>query len=531
MVYKGLKKSKKLFSDKSSQKDSHVEYNPLKKSLEQNKAYLNDIFSKCDDVIFRDFEILTPSPIKVLMVYVDGLTNQQIVSENVIGSLMQNYLGEMGEAGETIIKHAIENVISMPEITTSSEMIALVDVVLTGDIILLVDGQDMGLIISARGYESRNVTEPETETLVRGPRDGFTENLRTNTTLIRRRIKTSRLKFETIKVGIHTKTAVTIAYIEGIVNDKIVEEARKRISRIDTDSILESGYIEEFIEDSPWSIFPQMDVTERPDKVSAHLLEGHVAVLVDSTPFALLFPITFVQLLQSPEDYYLRTHLASFLRILRLVTLNMALLLPSFYIAITTFHQEMLPTSLLISIAKARAGVPFPAFVEALLMEISFEIVREAGVRLARPIGQAVSIVGALVIGQSAVEAGLVSSAMIIVVALTAMASFTLPSIHASGSVRLLRFPIMLLAASLGLFGVMAGLLAILIHLCSLRSFGIPYLSPIAPLSIRDLKDVPVRVPWWAMFTRPRLIGYKEPQRQNFMQMPKPPKKRKGRES
>lgn len=531
MVYKGLRKVKKLLNNESSQNDTHVEHNPLHKSLDQNKAYLKDIFRNCSDVVFREFEILTPSPVKVLMIYVDGLSDQNLVSENVIKSLMQNYLGESNKAVEPVIKHVMENVISMSDIKMSSEMIALTDAVLTGDIILLIEDQEMGLIISARGYESRDVAEPESEKLVRGPRDGFTENLRTNTTLIRRRIKTSRLKFEMKEIGTLTKTAVTIAYIEGIANDKVVEEARRRISRIDIDSILESGYIEEFIEDSPWSIFPQMDVTERPDKVCAHLVEGHVAVLVDTCPFILLFPIIFVQLLQSPEDYYLRPYLGSFLRILRFVTLNMALLLPSFYIAITTFHQEMLPTQLLISIAQARAGVPFPAFVEAILMEISFEIVREAGIRLARPVGQAVSIVGALVIGQSAVEAGLVSSAMIIVVALTAMASFTLPSFHAASSIRLLRFPIMMLAASLGLFGVMVALLAILIHLCSLRSFGIPYLSPIAPLSIRDLKDVPVRVPIWAMFTRPRLIGYKEPQRQRFMNMPQPPKKRKGGES
>ncbi|ATW23399.1 spore germination protein [Candidatus Formimonas warabiya] len=527
MVFKGLKEKVKRFlhhekPEKSSEEDNKVLYG----ALDKNEDYFRDLFRRCSDVVFRSFQIYTPDRIRVLVLFIDGLTNQQVVSENVVRALMIHYLGEKGKSSDPPVLHAQNHVISMTEVTREKRMVKLVNAVLSGNTILIVDGQSEALIISAKGWESRSVGEPQAEPLVRGPRDGFTENLRTNTALIRRRIKSSRLKAEAFEVGSLTKTAIAVLYIEGIANDKVVEEARRRIQRIKTDSILESGYLEQFIEDSPWSFFPQVDVTERPDKISGNLLEGRVAILVDNTPFALIVPVLFLQFLQTPEDYYVRPYQASFLRLLRFVTLNIALLLPSFYIAITTFHQEMLPTPLLISIAQARAGVPFPAFVEALLMELSFEIVREAGLRLPRPMGQAVSIVGGLVIGQSAVTAGLVSQAMLIVVALTAMASFSLPTVHATDALRLLRFPIMVLAATLGLFGVMAALLVILIHLCSLRSFGIPYLSPIAPVSFRDLKDVPIRVPWWAMFTRPRLIGYKEPQRQDFWQMPHPPKKR-----
>lgn len=527
MVLKKLKeKVIGFFGQEKPAQNGGDEKKLLHQRLAKNEKYFQDIFCRCSDAVFRSFEIHAPKCTRVLMIYLDGMTNSQVVSENVVKSLMVHYLGEKQNIKESPMEHVQNHVISMPEIKAEKQLTKLVNYVLSGDVILIIDGEPEGLVISARGWDARAVSEPQAEPLVRGPRDGFTENLRTNTVLVRRRIKSSRLKLESLEVGALTKTSVAIAYIEGIANDKVVEEARRRISRIKTDSILESGYLEQFIEDNPWSIFPQVDVTERPDKVCGNLLEGRVAILVDNTPFALIIPVLFLQFLQTPEDYYMRPYQATFLRILRLVTLNIALLLPSFYIAITTFHQEMLPTPLLLSIAEARAGVPFPALVEALLMELAFEIVREAGLRLPRPMGQAVSIVGGLVVGQSAVSAGLVSPAMLIVVALTAMASFSLPTVHATEAIRLLRFPIMFLAATLGLFGVMAILLVILIHLCSLRSFGVPYLSPIAPLSIKDLKDVPVRAPWWAMFTRPRVIGNIEPQRQDSGQMPHPPKER-----
>lgn len=527
MVFNQLrKKIKQLLVNEKTDQNNEKEAELLQKSLKKSEQYFKDIFRRCSDVVFRDFEIDTPETIKVMMIYVDGLTNTQVVGENLVRALMVNYLAGKNREKESPVPHMQNHVISIPEVKLEKQLPKLVHAVLSGDVILIIDGEREGMIISARGWDTRGVSEPQAEPLVRGPRDGFTENLRTNTSLVRRRIKSSRLKMEPFEIGALTKTTVAVAYIEGVANEKVVEEVRRRITRIKTDSILESGYLEQFIEDNPWSFFPQVNVTERPDKVCGNLLEGHVAIMIDNTPFVLLVPVFFLQFLQSPEDYYMRPYQASFLRMLRFLTLNIALLFPAFYVAITTFHQEMLPTQLLISITQARAGVPFPAVVEALLMELSFEIVREAGLRLPRPMGQAVSIVGGLVIGQSAVAAGLVSPAMLIVVALTAMSGFSLPVVHAADAIRLLRFPIMLLGATLGLFGVMAALLVILIHLCALRSFGVPYLSPIAPLTVKDLKDTFVRVPWWAMFTRPRVIGYKEPKRQDFGQMPHPPKER-----
>lgn len=517
---------KKQFPSRHRTVDHVIEENPLSPNLEQNIQRLKEIFDSCSDVVFREFKIGTERPIRALLLYIDGLSEKSMLTDNVLKSLMLDINGTHvgAELNPGSVFRIIENqIVTLLEVKQTGELTELVNCVLCGDAVLLFDGEPRALVAGAVGWEARSVSEPETETVVRGPRDGFTESLRTNTSLLRRRIKTSRMKMETMQVGLLTKTEVVIVYIKGIANDKVVEEVRRRLKDIKIDGILESGYIEELIEDAPYSPFPQVAVTERPDKVAGGLLEGQVAILVDTTPFVLIVPVTFYQLMQASEDYYNRYPFVTAVRLLRFFSLNVALLLPSLYIAIATFHQEMLPTPLLISIAGAREGVPFPAFVEALLMEFTFEVLREAGIRLPRPVGQAVSIVGALVIGEAAVTAGLVSPAMVIVVSLTAIASFTIPNAAASFAIRILRFPMMALAAVLGLFGVMVGLMAVLIHLCALRSFGVPYLSPIAPTSWGDLKDVLVRTPWWATINRPRLIAVKEPVRQDGNLKPEPP--------
>jgi len=500
---------------------------PVSEQLERNVSYLKSVFDRCIDVIIREFEINTNPSVKVALVYVDGLVNKKLLTDDLVKTFMYDAANLSGnKTARDSADYFSKKLIAFTEVKPKYNMNDVVESVLTGETVLMVDGLNNCFSLSTQDWVQRGIQEPETETVVRGPKEGFTENLQTNIMLLRRRIKSPRLKFETVKIGEHTKTAVCICYVDGIANAKIIAEVKKRLGRIKVDGILESGYIEELIEDSPLSLFPTIQSTERPDKVAGGLLEGQVAILVDTTPFVLLAPVTYPQLLQASEDYYLRWPFASFIRTIRFVTLNIAMLAPPFYIAIVTFHQEMLPTPLLISIAAAREGVPFPAFVEALLMETTFEVLREAGVRLPKTIGQAISIVGALVIGEAAVTAGLVSPAMVIVVALTAIASFTLPSYSGAFSLRILRFPLMALAASLGLFGIMAGLLALLIHLCSLRSFGMPYLSPLTPTTWRDFKDTVFRLPWWVMDTRPKLQGQKDPVREEPSQKPRPPEQR-----
>ncbi len=519
---KDLKVSHERFDEGES--DSNKEKHLIGSSLQNNKKVMHDIFNNCAEVKFREFDLGTSPSVRMLLVYIDGLVATQELHTNALRTLML-LEGLMEEISANDTFNVVKNkLLPISEIYEDTNFVTITNQVLSGNTALFIDGSEKALILGAKGWETRSIAEPETEPAVRGPREGFTEKMLTNVVLIRRRIKTSRLKLELKKVGLLTKTDVGIMYIDGLANEGVVEEVKKRLARIDTDSILESGYIEEFIQDEWTTPFPTILSTERPDRAAAHLLEGHVVLLVDTTPFALIMPVTFFHFLFAAEDYYAGWFISTFVRLLRLLAVNIALLLPSVYIAIATFHQEMLPTQLLISIAGAREGVPFPAFLEAFIMELTFELLREAGVRLPRQVGQAVSIVGALVIGQAAVTAGLVSPAMVIIVSLTAIASFTIPNYNGAIALRLLRFPLMVLGATLGLFGIMVGLLALLIHLCSLRSFGVPYIGPVAPLIKSDLKDFIIRVPRWAMFTRPRLVGYKEPQRQEYMQIPRPPK-------
>ena len=520
---KDLKVSHERFDEGES--DDARERHRIFGSLEKNRKTILEIFNNWSDIRIRQFELGTVPPVKLMIVYIDGFISANDINVSTLNRLMM-LGGQMDQITSDDNFNLIKDkLLPIAEVHERDDFVSITNLILAGNTGLFIDGEKRAFVLGAKGWESRPVGEPETEPVVRGPREGFTEKMLTNTVLIRRRIKSSRLKLDTMKIGVLTKTDVGIMYIDGIANDKVVVEVKKRLGRIDTDGILESGYIEEFIQDEWLTPFPQILNTERPDRAAAHLLEGNVVILVDTTPFVLIAPVTFFNFLFAAEDYYTGFMVATFIRVLRLVAVNIALLLPSFYIAIVTFHQEMLPTQLLVSIAAAREGVPFPAFVEAFIMESTFELLREAGVRLPRTVGQAVSIVGALVIGQAAVSAGLISPAMVIVVSLTAIASFSIPNYSGAISLRILRFPIMIMAASLGLFGIMVALLAILIHLCSLRSFGVPYIAPIAPLVKSDLKDFVVRFPRWAMFTRPRLIGYKEPQRQEYMQVPKPPSK------
>lgn len=524
-----INKIKNIFSRQISEnEDIKIEKSSekvlLSSNLDENIKYLRSVFDRCNDVAMRSFQINAEEPIDGFLIYIDGMIDEKLTAANVLRSLQLNPAILKGQEinrsnAFNIIK---DSFLSTTEVRIVNDMTKVVENILSGQAVLLIEGTPQAIVSSVRQMEDRSVEEPQSEPLVRGPRDGFVESLRINTTLIRRRLKTSRLKMEIFKVGTLSRTDVAVIYIDGIANNKIVDEVKRRIKRIEIDGVLESSYLEEFIEDDPSSIFPQVNTTERPDRMCACLLEGRVGILVDNTPICLIVPATFPQFLQSPEDYYNRFPYATFTRILRFVTMHIALLLPSAYIAVLTFHQEMLPTPLLISIAGQREGVPFPAFLEALMMEMVFEFLREAGVRLPRPIGQAVSIVGALVIGQAAVSAGLVSSAMVMVVSLTAIASFTIPTISGSYAVRILRFPMMVLAASFGLFGIMVGLMAILIHVCALRSFGVPYITPLAPFSSSDFKDSFIRMPWWAMIRRPKFMGLQDSKRQKLGQKPGP---------
>lgn len=478
--------------------------NALSSELAVNLRAIRERMGYSSDLIVKQFNCLKRWP--AALVYIDGFVDQQLLHQSILRSLLEGS-GTipilLPEGAEERLRYIGQEVLVAADIHGIANADGLYTQLMSGCVVLLLDGSAEALRISAVGWEDRSISEPNSQSVVRGSMEGFNENLRTNLTLIRRRIKAPELWVDSREIGRVSKTSVAVVYHRQIADAEVVQEVLRRLDKIDIDGVLESGYIEEFIQDTRRTVFPTVYNSERPDTVAAALLEGRVAIMVDGTPFVLLVPALFVQFFQSAEDYYQRADISTLLRLIRYLAFFITMLAPSFYIAITTFHQEMLPTNLLISVAAQREGVPFPAFIEALLMELTYEILREAGVRIPKTVGQAVSIVGTLVIGQAAVDAGVVSAAMVIIVSITAISSYVIPENGLSISVRIIRFGLMALAASFGLFGILVGLIILSLHLTSLRSFGVPYMSPLGPFIAQDMKDTLYRVPWPLMRTRP----------------------------
>lgn len=476
---------------------------------------VKEILSKSSDLVFREFFIQGKETIPCMIGAVDGLVDKNLLDEFILKPLMVDLVGhpELAQATlSNIVDKTIQSLLPGLEIKKISKMGEAINHILSGDAVLFFGDAEEGIVVGSRGWANRGVTEPVTETIVKGPREGFSETIRINTSLLRRRIKHPSLRMISLKLGDLTNTDIVVTYIEKVASPDIVSEVLVRMSRIKIDGAVGAGYIEEMIEDNPYSPFPEIAYTERPDVLAGKLLEGKVGIIVDGTPIVLVVPAILTEFLNVNEDYYLRAMIAILTRFIRYLGAFTSILAPSIYIAVTTFHQEIIPTDLLMSISAGRQAVPFPALLEALTMTVILEILQEAGLRLPKPIGQTVGVVGALLIGDAAVKAGLVGPLMVIIIGLTAVASYVIPYYDLSLAVRLIRFPLMILAGVLGFFGVAVGLYAILIHLLALRSFGVPYTSPIAPLRIRALlQDTFVRAPWWALKRRPQLIDVKEP--------------------
>jgi Bacillus/Clostridium GerA spore germination protein. len=514
-VLKPLQSTKRQDSMDLSQQQAEVQTKQLSPNLTDSLAMLKESFQSSVDVVYRQFNIGFKSQNRALLVYIQGLNDTSAIKSDILKPLMYDLaprLPDDPKQGNLLVMirdSALPNC-NVQE-TQSTEDVT--QGILTGQTALLLEGYSSTLLIDTKGGEYRAIDEPDTEAVVRGPREGFTENISVNTALLRRKIRDINLKIEGISLGTRTKTQVYIAYMQGIANNKLAAEVKLRLQRIDIDGILESGYIEQLIEDAPGSIFPTIGNTEKPDILAAKLLEGRVGIFVDGTPFVLTVPHLLVEAFQSAEDYYSRYYYTTIIRWIRILAFVIATLLPAAYIALESFHPEMIPTDLLFSMAGAREGIPFPAYMEVLIMGVIFEIMREAGIRMPRPIGQAVSIVGALVLGDAAVRAGIVSDPLVIVVSLTAISSFVISSL---GDVTpVLRILFMGCAAFLGIFGILLGILLILTHLLKLRSFGVPYLAPLAPGNRQGLKDVLIKAPPWAIKTRPRVLGAEDSVRQS----------------
>ena len=494
----------------------------LTPTLTVNLNSIQKEFNNSPDLIIRRFSFGAQPQGQGAVVFIDGLADKKQVEWSILRPLMLME-GAGPEKANVVdrLEYMELNLITVGEIKRLYRLDQVVAAVLSGETVLMIDGTAAGLAIATPGWEKRSVNQPDSEVIIKGPRDGFIETLRTNTALLRRKLGDPRLTLETLSVGTRTKTDVCIAYLQDIADPKLIKEIKQRLNRINTDGVLSAGSLEEFIEDAPLSFFATMGYTERPDVVSAKLLEGRAAVFVDGTPVVLTAPFLFIENFQSPDDYTFKPFFGTLIRWARYLAFLISILLPAAYVALVSFHQELIPTQLLITTAAAIEGTPFPVVIEALVMGLVFEILREAGIRLPRPIGQTVSIVGALVIGEATVSAGLVGAPLIIVVAFTAITSFVTPTLVQETTI--IRFALTILSGFLGAFGITIGLLAILVHMASLRSFGVPFLSPITPLNLRDLgQDVLIRAPWWAMYTRPKVIGSQNRVRQDFYSKPGP---------
>jgi spore germination protein KA len=486
----------------------------------ENLKALKQVLGASADIVYRPFTI-DGLNLRAAIIYVSGLVQNSDVNEFILRPLMQRgeqlkqavglapsgpLPAEEGSAAHPLLRHLQEFIVTNSALAERTYFTHLVDDILGGAITLLVDTVPAGLSVVLPGYEERSVEEPPTEALVRGPRDGFIESIRTNMALLRRKLRDPNFRMEMLRVGRRTNTDVAICYINDVANPHLVAEIRTRITGIDIDGVLETGYLEQMIEDNHFSPFPQIQNTERADRAVANLLEGRVVVLVDGTPFCLILPSVFNQFYQAPEDYYERFLIATMVRGIRIIALFFSLTFTSLYVALTSFHSEMLPTKFAVAAAGGRAGVPFPSVAEAFFMELTMEILREAALRLPKAIGPTVSIVGALVIGEAAVRAGVVSPLMVIVVALTSIGSFAVPSYSAAIALRIVKFPIIAAAGTFGLYGVMLAVIGLVVHLASLKSVGVPYLAPFAPVKAEDAKDTIFRMPLWAMSKRPTLL-------------------------
>lgn len=485
----------------------------IDKDINKNEQVLKNIFKDANDIIFRKIESGENQKLKMLLVYVDGMTTKEAISEYAVENLMHNLDVNRLEKSDQELQNAISNTnITITEIAVLKNIQECVDKVLSGETVLLIDGCSKGIMLASRGWPMRGVQEPSAETLIRGARDGFNETMKVNITLIRRRIRDPKLKVKYMQVGNRSKTDIAVIYLEDVVNKTVLETVEKRIKNINIDAVLESSYIEEMIEDDSYSPFPQIENTERPDAAASALLEGRVVITVDNTPSVLIAPAIFVSFMQSSEDYYERWMPSCVTRMIRYLALPIVMLLPALYVAVTQYHPNLLPTQLALYVAASRANVPFPPYFEALLMELVMELVREASLRITSPVGSTIGLVGGLVIGQSSVEAGLITPMAVIIVALTAISSFAIPSYNFSSSLRMIRFGFIIAASMFGLFGISIGLCFLIIHLCTLKSCGVPYMTPLSSFidNRKDLRDTIIRPRIKNMVRKPKYLQFEK---------------------
>ncbi|WP_110114596.1 spore germination protein [Bacillus sp. CGMCC 1.16541] len=492
----------------------------ISSKLDETKAIIETSFGQSVDLTIVT---LLVNGQRALLCYLDSMTDDQLIAQKIIEPITT-----MDEKNRQIhnkdeFSHFCDGMFIGTPKTFVHDYQKAIKQMLSGFCLLFLEGLEEAVTLKIQNIPYRQISEPTAQTTIRGPKDVFTESADINISLIRRRLKNESLRVESISTGEEVETTVFLCYMDGIVDKQIVKEVRSRIDRAKSNMIYDSGTLEEYIQDQTMTPFPLIFNSERPDSITAGILEGKIAIVVEESPFVLLVPAIFSDFFRVSEDYFQQFMMVSFIRFIRYGAFLLSMILPSIYVGVITFHQELIPTQLLVSIISQREGIPFPTVVEALIMELTFEILREAGIRMPRAIGMTVSVVGGLVIGQAAVEAGLISSIMVIIVSLTAIAGFVSPVYSFSMASRLLRFGFIVIAASIGLYGVMLGLMVMVAHLNALRSFGVPYLATVATMNKEDQKDTFFRMPMWMMKWRPAFLTAEKPVKQPNTTRPHPP--------
>jgi len=485
----------------------------LMKGINDNVADVKNIFQNDSDFISRKFQLCGTITAEAL--FISTIVDTDKINRDIIRPLQEKRQDPIADftpltldkkqerRKKDFLQWLLDDVLYHCAGETAEEMQSVINALLRGKTVIFIDGAEEALLLDTYKPEKRGIEQPETERVVRGPREGFIEQIQTNIYLLRYRLPVPEFRVEPMVAGKTTKTKISVCYLDNLASKELVNEVKRRVNDICIDRILDAGYIEQLIQDNPRSPFPQIQNTERPDKAVGNLLEGRVVILVDGSPFALIVPAIFNQFYHTSEDYNDRWLVASLVRIIRFVALIFALTFSSFYITILSFHPELIPAKFVVAASSGRAGVPFPVVVEVLVMEVSMEILREATVRMPQQVGGALSIVGVLVIGQAAVMAGFVSPITVVIIAMSTIGSFATPSYNAATAFRMLRFPLIILSGMFGLLGLSVGLMFIINHMLSLRSFGIPYLAPVSPGNLQGFKDSVIRAPLRWLKERP----------------------------
>ena len=476
---------------------------------------LRQQFSASPDIGFSEIIVGGNNRLRLTLAFVDGLTSSQQIDDYILKPLVQERALTGAASQRELLDSIMHGALYHFQRKPCRDFAESVSALLSGSVLLIFDDLQQAVAFDVKGFEKRGVSETTSENVLKGSKESFIEVLRVNTALVRRRIQSPDLEIRQLKIGRRSGTVVSVAYLAGVANSGTVDAVMKRLEAIDIDGISSAGQIEAFLQGRKNSIFPQTIYTERVDKFCGNLLEGRIGIIIDGMPTAYITPVDFTAFLQAPEDYALSTIASTMLRILRFACAFAALILPALYVAITTFHQEMIPTKLAIAIISNKQGVPFPSYLEVLLMLLAFEVLLEAGLRLPQAIGSAVSIVGALVVGQAAITAGILSPGVVIVIAAAGVSGFVIPSQDFSNTIRICRIALVLLAIIGGLFTVTLGLILILYRMSSLEIFGVPYLSTFAAMDgKRMFTDTIIRAPWHKAKKRPVNLGVENETRQ-----------------